>query len=77
MCTIKSCDSRDIDFDKLMKRELEPPFNPKIRNEMDTKFIPKNYNHLEAKDSITEVKGPITEKAEFKGFTYAGESHLA
>ena len=36
-----------IDFDRMMARQLEPPYNPRVRGDMDTKFVPSNYNKLE------------------------------
>ena len=35
-----------IDFDKLLKREIKPPFTPEVVNEFDTKYVPKGNIYL-------------------------------
>eukprot|EP00599_Poterioochromonas_sp_BG-1_P016223 CAMPEP_0173156406 /NCGR_PEP_ID=MMETSP1105-20130129/14788_1 /TAXON_ID=2985 /ORGANISM="Ochromonas sp., Strain BG-1" /LENGTH=715 /DNA_ID=CAMNT_0014073229 /DNA_START=61 /DNA_END=2208 /DNA_ORIENTATION=- len=70
-----------IDFDKLYRREIPPPFVPEVANEFDTKYVPKVYLQADAKDSMTDEK-PAGKKGRgdhnpvFEEFTFAGEKHL-
>jgi len=68
----------DLDFDKLYRKKLTPPFNPRVKNEMDIKFVPSNYHKLPPKESVAEPTGAgACAAAEFKAFTYHGDSgHL-
>jgi serine/threonine protein kinase len=67
-----------IDFDKLYRRELQPPFTPEVVNEFDTKYVPKAYLQAEAKDSFDEPeKGKKKDgNPKFEAFTYQGGSAL-
>lgn len=62
-----------MDWDLLYRKEVDPPFKPRVKHEMDTKFISKNCNNLVAKDTICESKhGHLDDKTvvEFKEFTF-------
>ena len=61
-----------IDFDKLYKKEIPPPFHPDVSNELDTKYVPKAYLQAEAKDSIAEPPKRGDVGANFEAFTFAG-----
>jgi len=64
-----------IDFDKLLRREVVPPFTPEVTNELDTKYVPKAYLQAEAKDSMVEPRQK--KKADkFEAFTFAGDKAL-
>jgi serine/threonine protein kinase len=66
-----------IDFDALFRRELAPPFQPDVANELDTKYVPKAYLQAEAKDSFDDTKGKKgKEQQNFEAFTFAGGSAL-
>lgn len=63
-----------IDFSALLEKTLPPPFVPEVRDEVDTKYVPKAYLKAEAKDSIAEPsKGEVPN---FEAFTFSGESVL-
>lgn len=68
-----------MDFEKLMKKEITPPFIPQVVNEFDTKYVPKAFLQAQLKDSVVEKK-KVSKKAEkkamFEEFTFAGEKHL-
>lgn len=67
----------DIDFDKLMRREISPPFTPEVVNEFDTRYVPKAYLQAEAKDSIIEPKQRKKgDNPNFEAFTFAGDKVL-
>jgi hypothetical protein len=64
-----------IDFDALMRKEIEPPFKPDVANEFDTKYVPKTYLQAQARDShVEKKKGDATHV--FEAFTFQGESAL-
>jgi serine/threonine protein kinase len=66
-----------IDFDKLYKREIVPPFQPEVTSELDTKYVPKAYLQAEAKDSIAEPrKRNEPNLGNFEAFTFSGDSGL-
>ncbi len=73
-----------IDFDALYRKEIQPPFRPEVKNELDTRYVPRVYLEAKAVDSsenITGKKGSkktvaelaaATEGGRFDAFTYAG-----
>ncbi len=69
---------RVIDFGKLYRREIPPPFLPEVTNELDTKYVPKAYLQAEARDSEDKPAGGNNNKKKkdelnFEQFTYAGD----
>jgi hypothetical protein len=69
-----------INFEKLLKREIPPPFVPDVANEFDTKYVPKVYLQADAKDSMDEGKPGGKKRGDqnpvFEDFTFAGNKHL-
>ena len=66
---------RPINFERLLAKEIPPPFVPEVKNEFDTKYVPKAYLKTEAKDSFSDPsKAGVGQK--FDDFTFKGESHL-
>ncbi|ETO22528.1 protein kinase 2 [Reticulomyxa filosa] len=60
-----------IDFDKLLRKELEPPFKPEVQDDMDTTNIDEDFIQQNAQDSLVEPTGSMLEaKDMFAGFTY-------
>lgn len=62
-----------IDFDLLVRKELEPPFRPDVSDKEDTKYVPSAYLKLEAKDSLVKPNpGAASGKGtQWDGFSYA------
>jgi len=60
-----------IDWDKLLKREVKPPFVPRVRNDLDTMNIATEFTEIEPNPASlipqTLYKGTDTA---FQGFTY-------
>ncbi|TDH67131.1 hypothetical protein CCR75_002312 [Bremia lactucae] len=68
-----------IDFDKLLKREMEPPFKPVVNSEADTGNVANIFTREMARDSpVTQELGATHRaQAHFDGFTYMpGNEHL-
>jgi len=67
----------DIDWDKLVRKEIEPPFKPKVKNVEDTSQIDPTFTRERPMDSVTE-QSVLSESVQgnFEGFTYVAESVL-
>jgi len=67
----------DIDWDKLVRKEIEPPFKPKVKNVEDTSQIDPTFTRERPIDSVTE-QSVLSESVQgnFEGFTYVAESVL-
>jgi serine/threonine protein kinase len=65
-----------IDFDRLFRKEIPPPFTPEVANEFDTKYVPKAFLDAEAKDSFTEPRKKGDNGQNFEAFTFAGDGVL-
>ncbi|GLD95185.1 hypothetical protein PINS_up003827 [Pythium insidiosum] len=68
-----------IDFDKLMKKELEPPFKPVVTSEADVSNVANIFTREIARDSpVTQELGATHRaQAHFEGFTYMPTSELS
>lgn len=58
-----------LDFQKLLMREITPPFHPKVSNEEDTKYVPTAYLSASPEDSIDKT-AKEEETQHFQGFTF-------
>jgi len=67
----------DIDWDKLIRKEIEPPFKPKVKNVEDTSQIDPTFTRERPIDSVTE-QSVLSESVQgnFEGFTYVADSVL-
>jgi len=67
----------DIDWDKLVRKEIDPPFKPKVKNIEDTSQIDPTFTRERPIDSVTE-QSVLSESVQgnFEGFTYVAESVL-
>lgn len=62
---------KSIDWDALEKKEIKPPFKPKLVSKTDTKYIDKEFTSLKAEDSAREASLLNSQsKGLWKGFTY-------
>ena len=70
---------KDIDFDKVLKREYKPPFIPKLDNQEDLRYFDKgfteeNVESFPDKKLIVSTNGDVKSLSdEFKGFSYQPE----
>lgn len=63
-----------IDFAKLDRKEISPPFKPDVVDELDTKYVPSSIQNAEAKESFAEAPSKKAgAQVDFGGFTYSGE----
>lgn len=67
-----------IDWDKIYKKEIEPPFIPSIKNENDVSCFESDFTNQPAADSLPEGSGALGESVqkEFEGFTFTDNSRL-
>ena len=66
---------RDIDWDMLYHRKVEPEFKPHLACATDTKYFDEEFTSQTPKDSYVEAK-PLSEASQlaFNGFSYAAPS---
>ena len=68
---------KSIDWEKLEKKELEPPFKPKVKSSTDISQIDTAFTAEKPQDSLVEDSLSETVKKEaFDGFTFAAPSVL-
>ncbi|KAI9309974.1 serine/threonine-protein kinase SCH9 [Zopfochytrium polystomum] len=62
----------DVDWEKLMKRQVKPPFKPKVESEIDTSNFDPVFTEAMPVDSLPRNSAPLSETMQqnFKGFTY-------
>ena len=67
---------KDIDFDKVLKKEYKPPFVPKLESDTDLKYFDENEENFveeEKKESLNnnnEKKENEKDNYHFEGFSY-------
>lgn len=69
---------RDIDWDKLEKKEMEPPYKPKVKSDTDTSQIDSVFLVEKAQDSLVESNLSETLQREnaFDDFTYVSPTAM-
>lgn len=67
----------DIDWDKLVRKEIDPPFKPKVKSVDDTSQIDPTFTREKAIDSVPDPS-VLSESVQgnFEGFTYVADSVL-
>jgi len=65
-----------LDWEKVERKEIEPPFKPQVYGKEDTEQIDPMFTSEQAVDSLVEGSALNADDDQFKGFTYAGESVL-
>lgn len=67
---------KDIDFDKLYKKEIEPEFKPKLNGNLDASNFDTEFTSETVQDSVVESSPRDPNRKvtsdDFSGFTYAG-----
>ena len=65
-----------LDWDALERKEIAPPYKPKVKGEMDTSQIDPVFTAEAAVDSVVEKSVLNAGGDEFDGFTYVSPSGL-
>jgi len=67
----------DIDWDKLVRKEIDPPFKPKVKSIDDTSQIDPTFTRERAIDSVPDPSVlSDSVQGNFEGFTYVADSVL-
>lgn len=69
---------KDIDWEKLEKKELPPPWKPEVKGTMDTSQIDTVFTQEKPQDSMVEnsLSETLQRENNFDGFTYVGNSAM-
>jgi hypothetical protein len=73
---------KSIDWEKLLKKEIPTPFQPKVKNAMDTSFFDEEFTRENVKDELEQASvGRDTalnthEQKAFEGFTFTGDKEF-
>lgn len=67
----------DIQWDKLIRKEIEPQFKPKVKSIDDTSQIDPQFTREKPMDSVAEVN-PLSESVQnnFAGFSFVSDSMI-
>lgn len=69
---------KDIDFDKMMNKEVPPPYKPKVEGPLDTSYFDDEFTKQSVKDSPSKgSKLNPTDQEAFEGFTFTGEKEFS
>ena len=63
---------QDVDWDKYLKKEIKPPFVPKVKNEMDLKYFDKVFT--EESINVKQQVPRSRVQSEYFGFTFTSNS---
>ncbi|KAI9014130.1 kinase-like domain-containing protein [Hyaloraphidium curvatum] len=68
----------DLDWVKLQRKQLRPPFKPKVTSETDTSNFDPAFTEGIPVDSLPNRDAPISETLQqhFQGFSFVEDSHL-
>jgi len=69
---------KDIDWEKLEKKELEPPYKPKVKSDISVEQIDTVFTNEKAQDSYVEntLSETVQRENNFVGFTYVAPSTM-
>ncbi|PRP89629.1 hypothetical protein PROFUN_00893 [Planoprotostelium fungivorum] len=61
---------KNIDWDKLVKKMVQPPFRPNLKSEMDVRFFDPDSTNEKAAYSFSESNLTSQQQQAFEGFSY-------
>jgi len=69
---------KDIDWDKLDRKEIDPPFKPKVKGTMDVGQIDPVFTQERAMDSFVEgtLSDTLAREGNFEGFTFVAPTAM-
>ena len=68
-----------VDWDAIEKKQVAPPFIPKLSSEYDTSYIDEDFTRKPAADSMQNsdnILNSVSSTEKWKGFTYKGGNEL-
>ena len=66
---------KDIDWDQLYRKELDPPFHPAVENEESTEHIDQEFVSIVPTVTPTPTNAILTDQSVFDNFSYNDRSH--
>ena len=65
---------KSVDFDKVLKKEIEPPFIPNIEGDFDLKYFSSQFTEMELETFANDIimKQTVKSDGNFEGFSYYG-----
>ena len=64
----------DVDWNKYMNKEIEPPFIPGFEGEQDLKYFDKMFTDEPVNSNRTTIMSRSNATSEYNGFTYTAQS---
>lgn len=61
---------KTIDWEAIYEKQIKPPFIPKIQNDLDTKYIDREFTDCSPKDSINVGDSLPNSQNPYNNFTY-------
>ena len=64
----------DVDWNKYLNKEIEPPFVPKLEGELDLRYFDKCFTDEPVNSNRTTINSRSNATSEYNGFTYMTQS---
>ena len=64
----------DVDWDKYLRKEIEPPFAPNLEGELDLKYFDKCFTDEPVNSNRSTINSRSNITSEYNGFTYMTQS---
>jgi len=64
-----------IDWDKLVAKEITPPFIPPVKNAEDIRMVDPEFTSIDVQEALSDGEGGEAQP-NFDGFTYVADSEL-
>ena len=64
----------DVDWNKYLNKEIEPPFVPKLDGDMDLRYFDKSFTDEPVNSDRTTIMSGSNRTSEYNGFTYMAQS---
>ena len=64
----------DIDWNKYLNKEIEPPFVPKLDGDMDLRYFDKSFTDEPVNSDRATIMSGSNRTSEYNGFTYMAQS---
>jgi serine/threonine protein kinase len=64
----------DVDWNKYLNKEIEPPFVPKLDGDMDLRYFDKSFTDEPVNSDRATIMSGSNRTSEYNGFTYMAQS---